>query len=126
MLQALGDEVLRDQGAWGGTLVLRALHWSALHARSGTLWWQTCYRGIMLTGWIVAAAPLGITMMVQRWRARWRRDAFAAMQHRAGMPWRILGLLLGTGLLLLWPAPLPAGWVAAWAGGVWLGLALML
>jgi hypothetical protein len=126
MLEALGEEVLRDQGAWGGTLVLHALHWAALHAEARSLGWQLCYRWALLAGWILAAVPLGLALMLQRWQARRRRDAFLAMQHWAGHPWRVLGLLLGTGLLLTWPAPLPAGWVAGWAGAVWLGVVLML
>ncbi len=126
MLEALREEVLRDQGAWGGTLVLRAFHWATLHASAQSLWWQLCYRWILLTGWLMASAPLGLALMPQRWRVRQCRDEFSAMQHRAGTPRRVLGLLLGTGLLLMWPAPLPAGWVAGWAGGVWLGVALIL
>jgi hypothetical protein len=126
MLEALSEEVLRDQGAWGGTLVLRALHWATLHAVARGLWWQLSYRWVLLAGWTLAASPLGLALMMQRWRVRQRRDEVSAMQHRARTLWRVLGLLLGTGLLLMWPAPLPAGCVAGWAGGVWLGVVLML
>lgn len=126
MLDALSEEVLRHQGAWGGTLVLRALHWATLHAGSRGLLWQLCYRLALLAGWFMAVGPLGLALARERWRVRQRRDDYAVMQHHARAGWRVLGLLLGTGVLLLWPAPLPAGWVSCWAGGVWLGLVLML
>ena len=126
MLDALSVEVLHQQGAWGGTLVLRALHWAALHAGARGLLWQLCYRWAILAGWVMAAGPLGLAFAYERWRVRQRRDDYAVMQHRARAGWRVLGLVLGTGVMLLWPAPLPAGWVVGWAGGVWLGLVLML
>ncbi|NDU91629.1 MAG: hypothetical protein G3I10_03315 [Ferrovum sp.] len=126
MLDTLSEEVLNHQIAWGGTLVLRALHWATLHAGVRDLLWQVCYRWVLLAGWVVATGPLGFAFALQRWRVRQRRDDYSAMQHRARAGWRVLGLLLGTGVLLLWPAPLIAGWVPGWAGGLWLGLVLML
>ncbi len=126
MLQALGEEVLRDQGAWGGTLVRYALHWANAHAGARGLLWQVAYRGIVLAGWSLAAAPLGFTLAQQRRQSRQRRDDLSAMQHRARRGGIVLGGVSGTVLLLFWPAPLSPAWVPGWAGGIWLGLCWML
>ncbi|MDE2258707.1 MAG: hypothetical protein KGK17_00045 [Betaproteobacteria bacterium] len=121
-LVPLSGEVLRDQVAWGGTLVIRALDWASAQSDSPGLEWQAAYRLAVLGGWLIAALPIGMALALHRVRLRQHRDDLTALQHRGRAGWQVLGLLVGTVLILIWPAPLAPGFKPVWAGWVLLVL----